>query len=142
MELIEVERQSPIGFYGLTFRCSSCGAQLNDGYNCQGMFGFDRQALNLWFHSKFCLKCGHKWIQDKIVQGFDLCDLFGVSKDQINDDCLVECLKKYKYLPADFQHKPVWDRLHHGDTTGGYMSSHWFVNGIDRRKLDGRFAIL
>lgn len=52
MELIEVEKQSPIGFYGLTFRCSSCGAQLNEGYNCQGMFGFDRQALNLLSNSR------------------------------------------------------------------------------------------
>lgn len=142
MELIEVERQSPIGYYQLTFRCSSCRAQLNSGFDNAGIFGHSRRSLDVWFKSKYCLLCGHKWNQDKILEGFDICDLFNIPKDQVNDETLISCLKKYKYLPDDFSAKPEWDKIHHGDSTGGFVSEHWFVTGIDRRNLDRGFAIL
>lgn len=85
--------------------------------------------------------CGHKWIQKKIEEQIDLRSILGITKDEVNDDQLVQCLKKLNYLPKSCTIKPNFMDLYVDDLgrqicndTGGYKSEIWFLELPQVRK--------
>lgn len=141
MKLIEVEKIFPIGSYKLTFACSKCGVQYNRSFNSFGIFGRDADTYHLLASSKYCMFCGHKWIQKKIEEQIDICSILDITKDEVNDEQLVRCLKKLNYFPKYCTIKPNFMDLYVDDLdrqicndTSGYKSEIWFVELPQVRK--------
>ena len=133
MKLLEVEKDYQTGLYYLTLCCSSCGVQLTNGYSHFGVFD-NRNLVCLLLSSKYCMFCGHKWNQDKIRPSIDICELFGIKGDDVNDEALGRCLKMCRYLPENFNEQPKFKTKHHGDSTGGHEAEHWVL--VDDRSLE------
>ena len=132
MKLIEVEKLFPVGTYRLTFACSKCGVQYNRGSNGFGALGRDAYTLSLFDRSKYCMFCGHKWSQSGIRELIDICQLLDITREDVNDEQLVQCLKIFKYLPKNYTKKPNFTHIQICPGIVGYATSNIWITDKSR----------